>query len=492
RNLDPALAKGFESLEAGEGVLKQVLSGEAYFADRSKADSDVFMKLLNQSGIESAVCIPLPARDSQIGALAILSHQKFRFSKEDQSLLEEATYYLGEKIEFLRVAREIRRKSEGLNQAIAENRILANLSGRLASESRLEVLLDRILWEGLKVIEAKTGHIFVLEGESLEAKASLEPATSGSKGNIAEYPLAKRMFSGKTPLSEKGNLLVPVMLEGIPAGLLWYEKVEPEQSFSRAEIERAQVLANQAALAMGKWKLLELVEKLRQSNQELSEKLSRVENRLTVTGAEAELLHPSITNDLNNHLAAVLGNLELIQKQIQFNSTPEMQAFSGNLREVETAALQAAELLRTVDQPKVFVPAVGETHAGNNRKPASVRALRILSIDDQKMILDLLESMLATLGHETEVASNGIDGLEKFRQNSFDVVITDLGMPDISGFEIASQVKKIKPDMPVILITGWGSNFDEAQLKQAGVDYLLAKPFRLEQLQEVIGKITNP
>jgi CheY-like chemotaxis protein len=66
------------------------------------------------------------------------------------------------------------------------------------------------------------------------------------------------------------------------------------------------------------------------------------------------------------------------------------------------------------------------------------------------------------------------------------LVITDLGMPDISGWEVASDIKKQREDIPIILITGWGIHPDPNKLKDSGVNFLLTKPFKVDQLEKVI------
>jgi len=112
--------------------------------------------------------------------------------------------------------------------------------------------------------------------------------------------------------------------------------------------------------------------------------------------------------------------------------------------------------------------------------------LRVLAIDDQEIIRDLLLNMFMGMGHRITVCKSGEEGLEEFNDQTFDLVLTDLGMPGMSGWEVAQAVKQRQPETPVVLITGWGFNFAEEQVKKAGVDYVLTKPFRLEHLTEVV------
>jgi CheY-like chemotaxis protein len=112
--------------------------------------------------------------------------------------------------------------------------------------------------------------------------------------------------------------------------------------------------------------------------------------------------------------------------------------------------------------------------------------LNVLAIDDQEIIRDLLLNMFMGMGHRITVCKSGEEGLAALGQAKFDLVLTDLGMPGMSGWEVAHAVKEQSPDTPVVLITGWGFNFAEEQVRKAGVDYVLTKPFRLEHLTEVV------
>jgi CheY-like chemotaxis protein len=71
-----------------------------------------------------------------------------------------------------------------------------------------------------------------------------------------------------------------------------------------------------------------------------------------------------------------------------------------------------------------------------------------------------------------------------------DLVITDLGMPEMTGWEVAKQVKAAHPRIPVVLLTGWGDQMRETSVHQAHVDIVLGKPIRLDELQEAIAGLT--
>jgi len=113
----------------------------------------------------------------------------------------------------------------------------------------------------------------------------------------------------------------------------------------------------------------------------------------------------------------------------------------------------------------------------------------ILAVDDQAVILDLLAGMCQSLGYGIFTARDGDEGLKIFETHRPDIVITDLAMPRMSGWELASHIKALSSETPIILITGWGVAVAEENMKRAGVDFILRKPFRLEQLSEMITKI---
>ena len=118
-------------------------------------------------------------------------------------------------------------------------------------------------------------------------------------------------------------------------------------------------------------------------------------------------------------------------------------------------------------------------------------AKRVLVIDDQPIVTDLLVSVLERMDYQAEVASCGKEGLEMFEKDRFDLVITDLGMPDISGWEVSQAVKRKRPDVPVVVITGWGVDPDPNKVKDSKVDLIITKPFQVDQLEKTIKDLVE-
>ena len=111
---------------------------------------------------------------------------------------------------------------------------------------------------------------------------------------------------------------------------------------------------------------------------------------------------------------------------------------------------------------------------------------KILIIDDEEYILDMLEELLENQGHKVTTSSSTDNGLKLFKNSNFDIVITDLGMPDMSGWEVAERIKKMNRAVSVILLTGWALNLEAEKIKENGVDFTLQKPFSENDLYDMI------
>ncbi|HJM42776.1 MAG: ATP-binding protein [Nitrospinota bacterium] len=101
---------------------------------------------------------------------------------------------------------------------------------------------------------------------------------------------------------------------------------------------------------------------------------------------------------------------------------------------------------------------------------------RILIIEDEEEVTELVAEILQGGGHTAEFATDPRDGLDRFKNGTFDIVITDLSMPEMPGWLVAEEIRRLNPSVPLILLTGWGGQLDPERLKANHIDSVLSKP----------------
>src|SRR5436305_1129661 len=115
---------------------------------------------------------------------------------------------------------------------------------------------------------------------------------------------------------------------------------------------------------------------------------------------------------------------------------------------------------------------------------------RILVVDDEPFVCDAVKMMLAFDGHTVETASSAKDALALFDKAKFDLVITDFAMPAMKGDELALAIKARNPRQPVVMITAYAEMLQANGTPLPGVDFMISKPFLLENLRDAIARVT--
>jgi DNA-binding response OmpR family regulator/signal transduction histidine kinase/putative methionine-R-sulfoxide reductase with GAF domain len=148
-----------------------------------------------------------------------------------------------------------------------------------------------------------------------------------------------------------------------------------------------------------------------------------------------------------------------------------------------TIALASAEGVGTT-----FTLSFPSITAEAARTPAflpTLEPLRILAVEDEPEVLDVLRAMLSNAGHTVFTAASGREALELFEREPVDLVLTDLGMPGMTGLALAEELKR-RRGMPVVLLTGWADEFDASTAPY--VDLVVPKPFTRERLFEALAR----
>jgi len=119
-------------------------------------------------------------------------------------------------------------------------------------------------------------------------------------------------------------------------------------------------------------------------------------------------------------------------------------------------------------------------------------SLKVLWVEDDELIRMNAGLILKMIGHYVDTASSGKEALEYLEKNIYDIVFTDIGMPVMNGWQLADKInEKGKGKTKVTVVSGWGAEIDDAKKKQHGVEYVLGKPFTLEQLEKLLGEVVQ-
>lgn len=121
-----------------------------------------------------------------------------------------------------------------------------------------------------------------------------------------------------------------------------------------------------------------------------------------------------------------------------------------------------------------------------------IKTLKVLYVEDEIILRDTTCNSLNSILKEIVVANNGKEGLEKFQNEPFDLIITDLSMPIMSGTEMITEIRKIDKTVPIIITTAYGSqNLELQSLSKVGMTDYVMKPLDLMKLVKIIDKAVS-
>jgi CheY-like chemotaxis protein len=140
---------------------------------------------------------------------------------------------------------------------------------------------------------------------------------------------------------------------------------------------------------------------------------------------------------------------------------------------------------------EIDLPVADHTHTqpDERREDAVTPALNILVIDDESFVRETLADMLEALTHKVATAKGGREALELLATNHFDLVFTDLSMPEMDGWEVAREIRRRWPNVQIVLVTGYGKGTAPPSGEKNLINGVIGKPFNFAQVSETIAKI---
>jgi PAS domain S-box-containing protein len=144
---------------------------------------------------------------------------------------------------------------------------------------------------------------------------------------------------------------------------------------------------------------------------------------------------------------------------------------------------------------KVYLPLLPEIVPGQvvEETPMPSGSERILFVDDEEVLVAIGRDMLQTLGYDVVAKASSLEALSAFSAEPFrfDLVITDMTMPNMTGAELSHEIRRIRPDMPIIICTGFSELIDEKEAERLGIQKLLIKPLFMKNLAGVLREILD-
>ena len=139
------------------------------------------------------------------------------------------------------------------------------------------------------------------------------------------------------------------------------------------------------------------------------------------------------------------------------------------------------------------VEVAAHDRAGLSDPDTSFMSLRIVVVDDNVDLVDSLVSVLELLGHQAAGATSGAEGVELIEERKPDVAFVDVGMPGMSGFDVAAQVRRQAwgHSMLLIALTGWGRSEDRDLCRDAGFDHVAIKPVDIDYLRIMLERVES-
>ena len=113
----------------------------------------------------------------------------------------------------------------------------------------------------------------------------------------------------------------------------------------------------------------------------------------------------------------------------------------------------------------------------------------ILIIEDEDGVRAVLEELLSMEGYKTIAVNNGFEGLSRFKQTQIDLVFTDVRMPGMSGREVYKAIRKINPNTPVIVVTGWEPEAVRREFNDIAANVVLKKPFDVDEVLDLVSEL---
>jgi signal transduction histidine kinase len=470
-------------LPPGKGIAGWVAENEQHLLiPDAKKDKRFYGKTDEMSGFEtkSILCVPLKAKTKMIGVLEVINKvDDTSFTEEDAMLLNIFANQAAVAIENARFYGELKDRYEEekqLQEKLAESEKLRAMGLMASGVAHDFNNMLAIIFGNIDLAEVEDNKDMILKRLAKIKRAAVDSANiikrlqKFTKTNSEDTPfqpvkyndLVREAIEISTPMWKDGPQAKGISIEIVDA------LTEEEFIILGNETDLREAIINMifnSVNAMPQGGKIHLA--MYTKNEDIYLEIS--DNGIGMTEeTKRRIFDPFFTTKGVNHsglgMSMLYGTIKMHNGSIDIKTKPgEGTMFTIVLPKGKEEVEKKDEKLDPV---------------------VEIKEANIMIIDDEPEIGEVLSEILSSQGHQTRVFDSGKGGLEAFKKGSYEVLITDLGMPGVSGWEVINIARQIQPSVVVGIITGWDISEEEA--KQKGVDFLINKPFRADYVLQVV------
>jgi signal transduction histidine kinase/DNA-binding response OmpR family regulator len=473
--IEPETARSISRLEFGQAICGNVaLRREPIVATHIQQSIEPMVQLVKGLGLRTYACNPLIAGGQLLGTLSFASRRRDSFDREEIEFLETISHYVTLAYERLRLIKQLREQDRRKDEFLAT----------LAHELRNPLAPIR---NGLELIRLANNDPVVLEKATSIMQRQIEQLVR----LVDDLLDVARISRNKLALRKEQVDLESVVRNAVETSRPVLAAAENDLNIS-LPAKPILLEADPVRLAQVFSNLLNNAAKYSQSGGRISLVATQTGGELTVRvsdtgiGIEPEKLSQIFgmfvqLDTSEQQIRSGLGvGLTLVQRLVEMHG--------GSIEARSEGEGKGSEFI--VRLPALTQPLTADSESKSIvDEPAPVRR-RILVVDDNIDSAESMAMMLELSGHDVATAHDGLEGVERAKEFRPHVMLLDIGMPKLDGYEAARSIRQ-EPwgkEMVLVALTGWGQQEDKQRSREAGFDAHLVKPIDFEALEELVAR----
>jgi signal transduction histidine kinase/CheY-like chemotaxis protein len=475
---DPqAPASPWQVVRTGRSILVPKITDDQLQARADASRDPEFLAIVRTLGLHSYLAVPLTARGKTLGVLTFISAESRRtYTPQDQALAEDLGRRAAVALESARLLLALRESDR------AKDVFLATLAHELRNPLAP-------IWNGLSIIKRSRG-----DTGRIEQISGIMERQVGQLSRLVDDLLdVSRISAGKIELKKESTNLVHVIGSAVEMSRPHIEAAHHKLSISFPD-DSTDLVADPARLAQVFSNLLNNAAKYTRRGGQIDVIVEARAEELTVrvrdngTGIAPEMLgkvfglFTQVTHPNERRQGGLGIGLSLVDGLVRMHGG-RVEARSAGLEQGSEFSVVLPRLRRERVLPTPAPAAPAEA----TESRASGTGRRLLVVDDNEDAANTVAELLQMGGNEVAIANDGHSAVERTAAFRPDVVLLDIGLPDINGYEVARRIRKLEGVRQPILIalTGWGQQQDKQAAAQAGFDHHWTKPVDPARLQEL-------